>query len=92
MLFTTPSAIAAAAVAMIASGELWTYLWPSLVVLAIGLTLAAVIGIAIGLLLARFWVLDVALGSLHHVPLFDRRAWRWCRSSCCGPASRSPPR
>jgi NitT/TauT family transport system permease protein len=62
VLFTTPSAIAVAAVGMIGSGELWSYLWPSLVVLAIGLTLAAVIGIAVGLLLARFWVLDVALG------------------------------
>src|SRR3982075_3588601 len=61
VLFTTPSKIAAAAVTMIGSGELWTYLWPSLVVLAIGLTLAATIGIAIGLLLARFWVLDVPL-------------------------------
>ena len=62
VLFTTPSKIAAAAVTMIGSGELWTYLWPSLVVLAIGLTLAATIGIATGLLLARFWVLDVAFG------------------------------
>src|SRR4030081_3474633 len=62
VLFTTPSKIAAAAVTTIGSGELWTYLWPSLVVLAIGLTLAATIGIAIGLLLARFWVLDVAFG------------------------------
>jgi len=62
VLFTTPSKIAAAAVTMIGSGELWNYLWPSLVVLAIGLTLAATIGIAIGLLLARFWVLDVAFG------------------------------
>ncbi|HVY58603.1 MAG TPA: ABC transporter permease [Xanthobacteraceae bacterium] len=62
VLFTTPSAVAVAAVDMIGSGELWTYLWPSLVVLAIGLSLAAVIGIAVGLLLARFWVLDVALG------------------------------
>jgi len=31
-------------------------------VLIIGLSLAAVIGIATGLLLARYWVLDVALG------------------------------
>jgi sulfonate transport system permease protein len=62
VLFTTPGAIAKAAVSMIASGELWTYLWPSLVVLAIGLTLAAIFGVAIGLLLARFRVLDVALG------------------------------
>jgi NitT/TauT family transport system permease protein len=62
-LFTTPSAIAVAAVEMIKSGELWTYLWPSLVVLAIGLTLAAIVGIAVGLLLARYWVLDVAFGG-----------------------------
>jgi sulfonate transport system permease protein len=60
VLFTTPIAVAKAAVVMIGSGELWTYLWPSLVVLAIGLTLAAAAGVAIGLLLARFWVLDVA--------------------------------
>ena len=62
ILFTTPSAVAVAAVDMVASGELWTYLWPSLVVLIIGLSLAAVAGIAIGLLLARYWVLDVGLG------------------------------
>jgi sulfonate transport system permease protein len=62
VLFTTPLAIAKAAVVMIGSGELWNYLWPSLVVLALGLTAAAIIGIAMGLLLARFWVLDVALG------------------------------
>ncbi|HEY2136686.1 MAG TPA: ABC transporter permease [Xanthobacteraceae bacterium] len=62
VLFTTPSKIAAAAVVMIGSGELWNYLWPSLVVLAVGLTLAAIVGITIGLLLARYWVLDVALG------------------------------
>lgn len=62
VLFTTPSKVAVAAVTMIWSGELWMYLWPSLIVLALGLSSAAVIGIAIGLLFARFWVLDVALG------------------------------
>ena len=62
VLFTTPTKVFAAAVTMIGSGELWTYLWPSLVVLALGLTAAATVGIAMGLLLARFWVLDVALG------------------------------
>jgi NitT/TauT family transport system permease protein len=61
-LFTVPSKIASAAVEMIGSGELWAYLEPSLVVLAIGLVLASVVGVAIGLLLARFWVLDVAFG------------------------------
>ena len=62
VLFTKPSLVAIAAVHMVASGELLTYLAPSLIVLAIGLSLAAVIGIAVGLLLARFWVLDVAFG------------------------------
>ncbi len=62
VLFTTPLAIARAAGTMIANGELWHYLWPSLVVLAIGLALAVIVGIAVGLLLARYWVLDVAFG------------------------------
>jgi NitT/TauT family transport system permease protein len=61
VLFTSPSKVAVAAYRMVLSGELWTYLWPSLVVLAIGFVLAVVLGIGIGLLLARFWVLDVAL-------------------------------
>jgi ABC-type nitrate/sulfonate/bicarbonate transport system permease component len=62
VLFTKPSLIAVAAVQMIASGELWQFLAPSLMVLAIGLSIACVVGIAIGLLLARYWVLDVAFG------------------------------
>ena len=61
VLFTSPSKVAVAGYHMILSGELWTYLWPSLVVLAIGFALAVVFGIAVGLLLARFWVLDIAL-------------------------------
>jgi NitT/TauT family transport system permease protein len=61
VLFTTPSAVAVAAVDMIRSGELWNYLYPSLVVLLYGFTLAVFFGIVAGLLLARFWVLDVAL-------------------------------
>ena len=60
-LFTTPTAVATAAVSMLSSGELWTYLAPSLLTLAIGLAIAIVIGISVGLLLARFRVLDVAL-------------------------------
>ena len=61
VLFTSPSKVTVAAYQMMLSGELWTYLSPSLVVLAIGFALAVVFGIGIGLLLARFWVLDVAL-------------------------------
>jgi len=61
-MFTTPIAIGKAAVEMIGDGELWTYLAPSLLVLCIGLSMAAVVGVIIGLMLARFWVLDVGLG------------------------------
>jgi NitT/TauT family transport system permease protein len=61
VLFTTPTKVAVAAVDMVFSGELWTYLWPSLIVLVIGLSLAIVLGTAIGLLLARYHILDVGL-------------------------------
>src|ERR671932_2356012 len=61
VLFTTPVAVVSAAAGMLASGELWFYLWPSLVVLGIGLLLAIVVGVATGLLLARVPVLDTAL-------------------------------
>jgi sulfonate transport system permease protein len=62
VLFTTPTAVAHAAYGMIVSGELWNYLWPSLVIFTAGLTIAAVVGVATGLALARFWVIDVAFG------------------------------
>jgi NitT/TauT family transport system permease protein len=62
VLFTTPSAVARAGYDMLRTGELWNYLWPSLVIFGAGLTIAAVVGIATGLLLARYWVIDVALG------------------------------
>ena len=61
-LFTPPTAVALAAIDMIGSGELWKYLAPSLAVLAIGLSISIVLGIAVGLILARFWIADVALG------------------------------
>jgi ABC-type nitrate/sulfonate/bicarbonate transport system permease component len=64
VVFTTPTAVFAAAVDMIRSGELWTYLAPSLLVLLYGMLLASTVGIVFGLLLARYWVLDVALGPV----------------------------
>jgi len=53
--------VSVAALQMVVSGELWSYLWPSLVVMVVGLAVSAVAGITVGLLLARFWALDVAL-------------------------------
>ncbi|MPZ57373.1 MAG: ABC transporter permease subunit [Rhizobiales bacterium] len=61
VLFTTPSKVAVAAFDMIVSGELWEYLWPSLIVLAIGLSFAVVFGTGIGLVLARYHILDVGV-------------------------------
>jgi NitT/TauT family transport system permease protein len=61
VLFTSPWKVAVAAVAMISSGELWAGLWPSLVVLLIGLTLAIIFGTLLGLALARFHILDVSV-------------------------------
>jgi NitT/TauT family transport system permease protein len=61
-LFTTPVAVVFAARDMIASGELWRYLAPSLLVFGAGLAISIVTGIFAGLLLARFWVVDVAMG------------------------------
>jgi sulfonate transport system permease protein len=61
VLFTSPAKVAVAAVGMIESGELWAGLWPSLLVLLIGLTLAIIFGTLLGLALARFHMLDVGL-------------------------------
>ncbi len=61
VLFTSPWKVAVAAVGMIASGELWAGLWPSLLVLVMGLTLAIIFGTLLGLALARFHILDVGL-------------------------------
>jgi len=63
VLFTYPTAVAQAAVKMIASGELWKYLSQSLIVLFAGLGLASVFGIALGLVMARFRVIDIALDT-----------------------------
>jgi len=72
ILFTYPTAVANAAVKLIASGELWKYLSQSLIVLFAGLGLAAIFGIALGLVMARFWILDLALDTyitaLYSVP------------------------
>lgn len=63
VLFTYPTAVANAAIQMIASGELWKYLSQSLIALGAGLGCAAIFGIALGLVMARYWVIDIALDT-----------------------------
>lgn len=52
-IFTTPSAVAAAGVALVRSGELQFYLASSLVVFTLGLLLSVVVGIPFGVLMGR---------------------------------------
>ena len=63
VLFTYPTAVGRAAIKMIASGELWQYLSQSLIVLGAGLELAVVFGIALGVIMARYWAIDIALDT-----------------------------
>jgi ABC-type nitrate/sulfonate/bicarbonate transport system permease component len=60
-LFAPPSAVLGAGSEMIASGELWRYLSGSLQVLAIGFGLSLVIGIPLGVLIARSRIVNFAL-------------------------------
>src|SRR5436305_4483114 len=67
ILFTYPTAVANAAVKMIASGELWKYLSQSLIVLFAGLGIEAFFGIALWLVMARFLLVDLALNTYINV-------------------------
>ncbi len=61
ILFTYPTAIVQAAGTVIGSGELWTYLSASLVVFVEGLALSIIVGIPLGVLMARFHAVDTIL-------------------------------
>ncbi|HEV7664255.1 MAG TPA: ABC transporter permease [Chloroflexota bacterium] len=60
-LFAPPSAVLGAGIEMTASGELWKYLAGSLQVLVIGFVIALVIGIPLGIAIARSRVVRYAL-------------------------------
>ncbi len=72
ILFTYPTAVASAAVTVVGSGELWLYLSASLVVFAQGLALAIVVGIPLGVLMARYalaeTVLEMYINALYAMP------------------------
>jgi ABC-type nitrate/sulfonate/bicarbonate transport system permease component len=60
-LFAPPTAVLSAGSEMIASGELWRYLGGSLQVLALGFGLSLVIGIPVGVVIARSRIVNFAL-------------------------------
>ncbi len=73
LLFAPVSSIALSAIEIIGSGELWKYLSISLVVMAQGLGLALLIGIPLGVLMARVrivnTILDMYINALYAMPL-----------------------
>ena len=73
VLFTYPTAILGALVELTTSGELWTYLQQSLTVLVIGLPIATVVGMALGVLMARFSLFehatDMYVSALYATPM-----------------------
>lgn len=60
-LFAPPTAIAQAGAEMVASGELWSYLRGSLQVLLIGFVISLVLGIPVGVAIARSRIIRYAL-------------------------------
>ncbi len=73
VLFTYPSAVARAAYELIRAGELQFYLKSSIVVLSLGLALAVVVGIPLGILMGRRAVIEHAVdpyvNALYATPL-----------------------
>lgn len=73
LLFAPISAIVQAAIEIIGSGELWKYLSISLVVMAQGLGLAVLVGVPLGVLMARVRAIDTVLemyiNALYSMPM-----------------------
>jgi len=73
IFFTSPSKIALAFYETTLSGELPYFLWQSLQVMIYGLAVAIVVGIVLGVAMARLrwldWALDLPINALYATPL-----------------------
>jgi NitT/TauT family transport system permease protein len=73
ILFTYPSAVARALVELVASGELWSYMQPSLVVLSYATFFAVVVGVVLGVAMGRYaifeWAADIYINALYSMPM-----------------------
>ena len=73
ILFTYPSAVARAFVELVASGELWSYMQQSLVVLAYASFFSVVVGVVLGVAMGRFaifeWAADIYINALYSMPM-----------------------
>src|SRR3990172_12663836 len=72
ILFTYPVAIAGAFYELVATGELFGFLWQSLQVLAYGFGLAVIAGILLGVIVGRFaaaeYAIDLQVSALYSTP------------------------
>ena len=73
ILFTYPSAVARAFVDLVASGELWSYMQQSLIVLTYASFFAVVVGVLLGVAMGRFaileWAADIYINALYSMPM-----------------------
>jgi sulfonate transport system permease protein len=73
VLFTYPTAVLQAFVELSASGELWQYLPQSLLVLLFGFVSAVVVGIPLGVAMARYkwldYAIDTYINALYSMPM-----------------------
>jgi sulfonate transport system permease protein len=73
VLFTYPTAVLQAFVELASSGELWQYLQQSLMVLLLGFVSAVVVGIPLGVAMARYkwldYAIDTYINALYSMPM-----------------------
>ena len=73
ILFTYPSAVARAVGELADSGELWSYMQQSLLVLAYAAFFAVVVGVVLGVAMGRFtifeWAADIYINALYSMPM-----------------------
>jgi ABC-type nitrate/sulfonate/bicarbonate transport system permease component len=73
ILFTYPTAILRAFVALVASGELQSYMKDSLLVLLYASVLSVIIGVFFGVVMGRFafveWAADIYISALYSMPM-----------------------
>ncbi len=73
ILFTYPSAVARAFVELVASGELWSYMQQSLLVLTYAAFFSVIVGVVLGVAMGRFtifeWAADIYINALYSMPM-----------------------
>lgn len=73
ILFTYPSAVVQAFVALVANGELQSYMKDSLLVLTYASILSIVVGVVFGVAMGRFsmveWATDIYINALYSTPM-----------------------